>query len=170
MISRRLIASCLPIFLCLFVFSLACGCNGSASGNSPLNMVGSWTIHTVSTQGHGSFSGTATVAQSGVGLGKNGATTLTAPIGTIAVSQSGTALNGTLTDSIKGLQFSFIGTLSGGTITITGSTPCPSSTQTDSISITGTITSTNMQGTYTITRGSNCYYPSDGGSWVATKQ
>ena len=128
MISRRLIASCLPIFLCLFVFSLACGCNGSASGNSPLNMVGSWTIHTVSTQGHGSFSGTATVAQSGVGLGKNGATTLTAPIGTIAVSQSGTALNGTLTDSIKGLQFSFIGTLSGGTITITGSTPCPSST------------------------------------------
>jgi hypothetical protein len=27
-----------------------------------------------------------------------------------------------------------------------------------------------MQGTYTITRGSNCYYPSDGGSWVATKQ
>ncbi len=166
MISRK----CVRLFPCLLVFSLACGCNGGANGPSPVNLAGSWTIHTVSTQGHGSFSGTATVAQLGVGLGAIGATTLTAPVGTIAVSQTGTALSGTLTDSIKGFQYSFIGTLSGSNLTITGSTPCPGNTQTDSLSLTGTITSTSMQGTYTITRGSNCYYPSDAGSWTATKQ
>ena|SRR5580658_9278645 len=170
MTPRRFIASSLPIFLCSIVFFVACGCNGGSGGTSPLNLAGSWTVHAVSTQNHGSSSGSTTVAQSGVGLGENGATTLTASVGTIAVSQSGSALSGTVTTSTKGPQYSFTGTLSGGAITITGSAPCPSGTQTVSLSITGTITSTSMQGTYTITHGSNCSYPSDAGSLAAAKQ
>jgi hypothetical protein len=38
------------------------------------------------------------------------------------------------------------------------------------VSITGTITSTNMQGNYTITRPTGCYYSSDSGTFVGTKQ
>ena len=135
-----------------------------------MNMAGNWTVRAVSTQGRGNFSGTAPVAQSGAGLGNNGTTTLTAAVGAIAVSESGTGLTGTLTDSIKGINYSFIGTLSAGTVTITASAPCSDTGGTQSASITGTITSTNMQGNYTITRSSKCYYSSDAGTWVATKQ
>lgn len=142
---------------------VACSGSGSSSPTA-INLAGSWTVTAVSTKGQGNFSGTATVTQTGVGLGINGATTFAASIGNIAVSQSGTALTGTLTNSIQHSAFSFIGTLSGGNFTITGSIPCSAT------SIVGTVTSSSMQGTYTITRGSGCYYSSDAGTFVATKQ
>ena len=144
-------------------------CSGAPS-NPALNMVGNWTVTTVSTQGHKGFSGTAAMSQTGPGLGVNGATTLTANIGQITVSQSGTALTGTITNSIQKVSYNFIGTLSSGNLTITGSTPCPSASGTYSTSITGTITSNTMQGNYTLTRGAGCYYNSDAGTFVATKQ
>lgn len=155
------------------IFIAACSGSGasSTSGNSAINEAGTWTVTTVSTQGHGSFSGTAALTQSGQGFGVNGATTLTAAIGQITVSQTGTALNGTITNSIQKAAYNFIGTLSSGNLTITGSSPCGGgSNSTQSTSIVGAITSNSAAGTYTITRGSACYYPSDAGSFVATKQ
>jgi hypothetical protein len=136
-------------------------------------MAGNWTVTTISTQGHGSFSGTAAVSQSGQGLGANGSTTLAAAaIGQIAVTQTGTALTGIIANSMQKVGYNFIGTLSSGNLTITGSTPCygvSNSTQ-STTSITGTITSNSATGTYTITR-SGCYYTSsDAGTFVATKQ
>jgi uncharacterized protein YdeI (BOF family) len=135
-----------------------------------MNMAGAWTATAASTQGQGTFSGTANVDQSGQGIGTNGATTLTAVVGSITISQSGTSLTGTLTNSIKDIIYNFTGTLSGDNITITGSAPCSNiQGATTSISITGTITSTSMQGNYTITRSSDCT-PGDAGTWTATKQ
>lgn len=157
----------------------ACGGGGSSGGssssNSAINLAGTWTVTTVSTQGqasYGGFSGTAAVSQSGGGLGVNGTTTLTAIVGSIAVSQTGTALTGTFTNSIQKVSYNFIGTLSRGNFTITASTSCggsPNSPQ-ESTSITGTITSDSASGTYTISRPSGCYYSSDTGTFVATKQ
>lgn len=144
------------------------GSNGSG-GNAAMNMAGAWTVTAVSTEGKGTVSGTANLAQLGQGLGTNGVTTLTAVVGSISFSQSGTSLTGTITDSIKGVTYSFTGTLSGENLTITGSAPC-SVQGTQSVSLTGTITSTSTQGSYTITRSSNCYYSGDGGTWTATKQ
>jgi hypothetical protein len=159
------------------MFTVLAGCSGGGAGSSTgsispaaLNLAGAWTVTTVSTQGHGSFSGTATVSQSGAGLGVNGTTTIEDTLGQITVSQTGTALTGTLTNSVhQAITFNFIGALSSGNFTITGSTPCPSSSATQSTSLTGTLTSSSAQGTYTITRGSGCYYPSDAGTFVATK-
>lgn len=158
------------------VFLTACGggvksTSNGGSSNSALNLSGTWTVKTVSTQGHGSSTGTAPITQSGQGLGANGATTLAAAaLGQISISQTGTALTGTITNSLVPITFDFIGTLSNGNFTITGSTPCDPKTTSESTSITGTITSSSMQGTYTITRPSGCYYPTDAGTFVATKQ
>jgi hypothetical protein len=161
----------------LVLFAVACNTTDPSSNsgsNSPMNMAGNWTITAISTLGQGTFSGTTDVAQSGQGIGTNGATTLTAVVGSISVSQSGTNLTGTLTNSIKGNIYSFTGTLSGGNITITGSTPScyfsGGTTSATSISIIGTVTSTSMQGNYAITRNANCGLPSDAGTWTATKQ
>jgi hypothetical protein len=153
----------------LTFFLTACSGGGASSNNSAVNLAGTWTVTTVSTQGHKGFSGMAAVSQSGQGLGVDGATTLAAPMGQITVSQTGTALTGTITNSIKKVGYNFIGTLSGGNLTITGSTPCGASAS-QSISIVGTLTSNNAVGTYTITRGSSCYSSSDAGTFVATKQ
>ncbi len=160
------------ILILPILFALT-GC-GSAPSNSALNMAGTWTVTTVSTQGqppYGGFSGTAAVSQSGEGLGVNGATTFTTILGSIAVSQTGAALSGTFTNSIQKVSYNFIGTFSSGNFTITGSTPCGTgSNKTQSTSIVGTITSNSATGTYTITRSSGCYYSSDAGTFVATKQ
>lgn len=147
---------------------LLTACNSSPS-NSALNLAGTWTVTTVSTQGHKGFSGTAAVSQSGQGLGVNGATTLAAAIGQISVSQTGAALTGTIANSLQKVGYNFVGTLSSGNLTITGSSPCNANV-TQSIGITGTITSNSANGTYTITRPSGCYYSSDAGTFVATKQ
>jgi hypothetical protein len=138
-----------------------------------MNLAGNWTVTATSTQGMGTVSGTAAMTQSGQGMGTNGVTTLTAAIGSINVTQSGTNLTGTITDSIHDKIYNFTGTLSGGNITITGgSVPCNAGylTGTRSASMTGTITSTNMQGNYTITSSSGCYNSGDAGTWTATKQ
>ena len=104
-------------------------------------------------------------------LGVNGATTLAATIGQISVSQTGTALTGTITNSIQKVGYNFTGTLSSGSLTITGSTTCGSgSNNAQSTSIVGTINSNSASGTYTITRGSNCYSYNDAGTFAATKQ
>jgi len=132
-------------------------------------MAGTWTVTTVSTQGHGTASGTATITQSGTGVGVTGSTTLAAPVGQIAISQTGTALTGTIKNSLVPITFNFIGTLSSGNLTISGSTACNGSV-TESTSITGTITSTNIQGTYTITRPAGCYSFNDAGTFVAAKK
>jgi len=158
--SLRLLAVGITLFLT--------ACSGSPS-NSALNLAGTWTVTTVSTQGHKGFSGTAAMSQSGQGLGVNGATALAAAVGQINVSQSGTALTGTITNSIQKVGYNFTGTLSSGNLAITGSTPCGSNNS-QSTSIVGTITSNNATGTYTITRSSACYYSSDAGTFVATKQ
>jgi hypothetical protein len=150
-------------------------CSG-VSSNSALDLAGTWTLKAVSTKSQGSFSGTATITQSGSGLGTNGTTTLTAPIGQVSISQTGTALTGTITYSLLrstsgkvNFDFDFIGTFSNGNLTITGTTgvapSCISAT-----SISGTVTSNSIQGTYTITRNSDCSYQSDTGTFVATKQ
>lgn len=172
----RSLAVC-SLFLASGITLLLAGCSGSGapstggSSNSPLNMAGTWTVSTVSTQGHGGSSGTATITQSGDGLGANGTTTIAAPIGQIAISQTGTALTGTITNLLVPITFNFIGTLSSGNLTISGSTPCGGGTKaTQSTSITGTATSNSMQGNYTITRGSGCYYSNDAGTFVATKK
>jgi hypothetical protein len=149
------------------VLSLS-ACSGGVSNNAALNLGGTWTISTVSTQGHGSSSGTATISQSGQGLAVTGTTTLAAPIGKIVISQTGTALAGTITNSLVPITFNFIGTLSSGNLTITGSTTCGGNVS-QSTSIAGTITSNSIQGTYTLSRGSGCYYPNDAGTFVATK-
>jgi uncharacterized protein YdeI (BOF family) len=158
----------------LLLLAVACnscsGASSNSSSNSPMNMAGNWTLTATSAKGQGTFSGTADVAQSGTGIGTNGATTLTAVVGSLSVSQSGTSLTGTLTNSINGNIYSFTGTLSAGNITITGSTPCLDGTGTTSISITGTITSSSMQGNYTIMRSAGCYNPNDVGTWTVTKQ
>jgi hypothetical protein len=162
----------LLILSALALLPVACSSNSSSnssSGNSSMNMGGAWTVTAISSEGQGTVSGTASVEQSGQGLGTNGATTLTAVVGGITVSQLGTSLIGTVTDSIKGVTYNFSGTLSGDNLTITGSAPC-SVQGTQSVSITGAITSTNMQGNYTITRSSNCYYSGDAGTWTAAKQ
>jgi hypothetical protein len=150
---------------------LLTACGGGGSSNSAMNLAGTWTVTTVSTQGHKGFSGTATVAQSGQGLGVNGSTNLTAVVGQITVSQTGTALTGTIANSLKKVGYTFIGTLSSGNLTITGSTPCGSgSNSAESTSIVGTITSNSAAGTYTITSSSSCFSFSDAGTFVATKQ
>lgn len=156
----------------LALLSVACSSNSSSnssSGSSGMNMAGAWTVTAISSEGQGTVSGTASVEQLGQGPGTNGVTTLTAVVGSISVSQSGTGLTGTITNSIKGVTYNFSGTLSDDNLTITGSAPC-SVQGTQSVSITGTITSTNMQGNYTITRTSNCYYSGDAGTWTATKR
>ena len=155
----------LALGIALLLLAIACNSCGNSSSKPAVNMAGTWTVQAVSTQ-LGTLSGTATVAQSGAGLGNNGTTTLTAAVGTIAISESGPILTGTLTDSIKGINYSFSGTLSGGNIAIEGSAvSCVLSA-----SITGTITSTSMQGNYTITRSSDCFSSNDAGTWTATKQ
>jgi hypothetical protein len=111
------------------------------------------------------------VTQSGVGLGVNGATTLTAAIGQITLSQTGTALTGALANSLQKVGYNFTGTLSSGSLNITGAASCGGGTSaTESTNIVGTITSNSASGTYTITRSSGCYYKSDAGTFVATKQ
>lgn len=167
---NRIAAASLSVLLVVLTACSGGTSSNGGSSNSALNLAGTWTVTTVSTQGHGSSSGTATLTQSGQGLGVNGATTLAAPIGQIAVSQTGTVLTGKITNSLVPITFNFIGTLSSGNFTVTGSIPCASSKVTESTSITGIITSTSMQGNYTITRGSGCYYPSDAGTFVATKK
>jgi hypothetical protein len=154
----------------LALLPVACSSNSNtSSGNPALNLAGSWTVTAASSEGKGTVSGTANVAQSGQGLGTNGLTTLTAVVGSISFSQSGTSLTGTITDSMKGVTYNFTGTLSGDNLTITGSAAC-SVQGTQSVSLTGTITSTSTQGSYTITRSSNCYYSGDAGTWTATKE
>jgi hypothetical protein len=119
------LALLLPVLVCNGCSNSNSGSAGSgSSGGSVLSMAGTWTVQAVSTQNQGSFSGTATVAQSGAGLGNNGTTTFTASVGAIAISETGTALSGMLTNSIKGANYNFIGTLSAGNLTITGSAPC----------------------------------------------
>lgn len=159
-------------------FVMACGGGNSgtsSSGGPALNMAGTWTVITVSTHGqppYNGFSGTATVSQSGDGLGINGATTFTTLVGSIAVSQTGTALTGTFKNSIQNVSYTFIGTISGGNFTITASTSCGNNENSpqESTSLTGAITSDSATGTYTISRPSGCYYSSDMGTFVATKQ
>ncbi len=147
----------------------ACGGAGAPSGPSSLNLAGTWTVKAVSTQGHGTSSGTAAVSQSGQGLGVNGSTTLAAPIGGMTVSQTGTALTGTITNSMKAATFNFTGTLFSGALTITGSTSCGvNSTQT--LSMTATLASNAAQGTYTVSHTANCYSSTDAGTFTATKQ
>lgn len=153
----------------------ALACNGTnpsnnLSSNSPINIAGNWTITATSTQGHGTVSTTAEVVQSGQGMGTDGLTTLSGDVGSITISQSGTNLTGTITNSIKSVSYDFTGNLSGGNITITGSVGCGTGMGVQSTSITGTITSTAMHGNYTITRNPGCYHPSDAGTWTATKQ
>lgn len=153
------------------LFTVACnGTNPSnnSSSSSPLNMAGNWTITVTSTQGQGTVSATADVAQSGQGIGADGMTTLSGVVGSITVSQSGNNLTGKLTNAAKGLSYNYTGTLTGSKISITGSVACGTGMQ--STNITGTISSTEMNGNYTVTRDSSCYYPSDAGAWSATKQ
>jgi hypothetical protein len=153
----------------LALLLIACNSGGSSISN-PSNLAGNWTLTATSTQGHGSFSGSTAVSQTGVGLGTNGTTTLSATPGHISVSQTGTALTGTITYGL--LAYNFTGTLSGSSFTATGSSPiCPGVTITTSI--TGTVTSNSAQGTYTVTRGLNCSYGypySDAGTFTATKK
>jgi hypothetical protein len=164
---------------CATVFLTSCGGGsggGGSNSNSAMNLAGTWTVTSVSTKGqapYNGFSGTASVSQSGEGLGVNGATTFSSILGSIAVSQTGAALTGTFTNSIKKVSYNFIGTLSSGNFTITASTSCAgskASNSQESTSITGTITSNSATGTYTISRGSGCYYSSDAGTFVATKK
>jgi hypothetical protein len=152
----------------LALLPVACSSN-SSSGNSGMNLAGAWTVTAASSEGKGTVSGAANLVQSGQGLGTNGLTTLTAVVGSISFSQSGASLTGTITDSIKGVTYNFTGTLSGDSLTIAGSAPC-SVQGTQSVSLTGTISSASTQGNYTITRSSNCYYSGDAGTWTATKQ
>lgn len=167
---NRIAAASLSALLATGITFFLAACNGSPS-NSALNLSGTWTVTTVSTQGHKGFSGTAAMSQSGPGLGVNGATTLAATIGQISVSQTGTALTGTITNSIQKVGYNFTGTLSSGSLTITGSTTCGSgSNNAQSTSIVRTINSNSASGTYTITRGSNCYSYNDAGTFAATKQ
>lgn len=171
---NRIASASLSVLLASGILSLT-ACNSGNSSSAPsstssaLNLAGNWTVTTTSTQGHSSFSGMATVSQSGDGLGVTGTTTLTAPVGQVTLSQTGSVLTGTIKDSLNSTTFNFTGTLSSGNLTLSGSTPCPSSTTTQSVSITGAITSSSIQGNYTITRGSGCYPPSDAGTFVATK-
>lgn len=165
----RLIALLLASVLALLAVACSNNSSNSSSGASGMNMAGAWTATAVSSQGQGTVSGTANVAQSGLGLGTDGVTTFTAVVGSISFTQSGTTLIGTITDSIKGINYTFTGTLSGNNFTIAGSAPC-SVQGTQSVSITGTLTSNNIQGSYTTTRSSNCYYTSDAGTLTATKQ
>ena len=172
---RRIAVASLSVFLLTGITVALTACGGGStsstngSGTSGLNMAGTWTVKTVSTKGHSDFSGTAAVSQIGQGLGVNGTTALTATVGKITLTQTGTALTGSMTSTIQAVTYDFIGTLSSGNLTITGSTPC-SESATQSTSITGTITANSMQGTYTISRGPSCYYSSDAGTFVATKQ
>ena len=152
----------------LALLPVACSSN-SSSGNSGMNLAGAWTVTAASSEGKGTVSGAANLVQSGQGLGTNGLTTLTAVVGSISFSQSGASLTGTITDSIKGVTYNFTGTLSGDSLTIAGSAPC-SVQGTQSVSLTGTISSASTQGNYTITSSSNCYYSGDAGTWTATKQ
>jgi len=166
---NRIRAACALLAAGIFLTACSSGTSNTAS-NTP-NLAGNWTVTTVSTQGHGGFSGTSAVTQSGQGLGVTGATTLTAAIGQIAVSQTGTALTGTITNSVQKAAYNFTGTLSSGNLTITGSSVCGGSNgKTQSTSIVGTITSNSATGTYTITRSSGCYYSNDAGTFTATKQ
>jgi hypothetical protein len=159
--SLRLMAVGIPFFL------TACS---STPSNPALNLAGTWTVTAVSTQSHTNLSGSAAISQSGQGLGVNGATTLNATIGQIAVSQTGTTFTGTIANSMQKVAYNFTGTLSGGNLTITGSTPCLPSNAMQVTSFTGTITSNAIQGNYTIAHGSGCYYAGDAGTFAATKQ
>jgi len=173
-----LLGSCIAIFLTSCTGGIS---SGSGSGNSAINMAGTWKITTVSTSGNApndgfsGFSGaTMPLSQSGVGLGVNGETTLSATIGTITLTQSGAVLIGTITYSIPVMggpkvSYNFAGTLSGGSFTITGSVSCGGNS-TQSTTLVGTVTSNSASGTYTVNRGSGCYYTSTAGSFVATKQ
>jgi hypothetical protein len=154
------------------LFLTACSGGGGTSGSSsggPLNLAGTWTATVTSTEGQGTFTGNAAVTQSGEGLGVNGSTTLSAPGGQVVLSQTGTALTGKITNSVQSMSFNFTGTLSSGNLTLTGSTSCGTA-GTQTLAITGTITSSAVKGTYKLTRPSGCYYASDAGSFTATKQ
>jgi hypothetical protein len=147
----------------------ACSSGGSTPAASAFNLAGTWTVKTVSTQGHGTKSGTATVTQTGQGVGVTGSTTLSAPVGGITVSQTGTALTGTITNSLKATTYNFTGTLSSGSLTLTGTAVC-TKTATQTLSLTGTLSSTSAQGTYTIPSVAGCFSSNDGGTFTATKQ
>ena len=111
MARSALIGLCATLFL---VSACGGGSTGGSSSNSAMNLAGTWTVKTVSTQGqppYGGFSGTAAVSQSGEGIGVNGATTFTTILGSIAASQTGAALTGTFTNSIQQVSYNFIGTL-----------------------------------------------------------
>lgn len=167
---KRVSAVGLSVFLPLLT---ACSgaSNGSGSTNPALNLAGTWTVTATSTQGHGSSSAVATVSQSGQGLGVAGATTLSAPVGQVAVTQTGTTLAGSITNLMKVSTLNFAGTLSSGNLTATGSANCPAlNSKQVTTSITATLTSSSAQGTYTVTRGSGCYGTSDAGTFTATKK
>lgn len=147
----------------------ACGGNGAPSNGGGLNLAGTWTVKTVSTQGQGNATGTATIMQTGQGLGVNGTTMLATPAGGMTLSQTGTAITGVITNSGKAVSEIVTGTLSKGSLTITGSGTCDLSI-TESASVSGTISSNSFQGTYAITRSPACGTPNDAGTFVATKQ
>lgn len=150
----------------------ACNSGTSNTSNNPsssaLNLAGTWTVITTSTQGHGSTSTTAALTQSGTGIGVDGSTTLSAPAGSIAMTESGTALSGTVTQGTRKV-FSFSGTLSNGNLSLSGTNAC-SGQVVETNTIAGTVTSTKISGTYTLTRPPGCYYPNDAGTFTATKQ
>jgi len=173
---NRIVAARMSVLLAsiLTISLTACsggGTSSTSSSNSALDLAGTWTIKTVSTQGQGSFSATTPVSQSGSGLNENGTTTLAATVGQIALTQLGSVLSGTISNlnPKQAITYNFTGTLSSGNFTITGSAPCTTTT-TQSTTLAGTVTSNAIQGTYTITRPARCYYPNDAGTFVATKQ
>lgn len=165
---KRLAATGLSLLL---VVVTACGGSSApAASGGVLNLAGTWTLTTASTQSHAGMSGTATVTQSGQGLGTSGSTTLAAPVGQIVVTQTGTALSGTIITSRGPTSFPFTGSLSSSALTASGSIACPATHVTQTTSISGTATSSSIQGTYTIVRGTGCYGSNDAGTFVATRK
>jgi hypothetical protein len=156
----------------LTLFLSACG----STGNSALNLAGTWTITTVSTQGHKGASGSLVVSQTGQGLGVNGSTALGGTVGQIALgqislTQTGTALTGAVANSAQKVVYNFTGTLSGSNLTLSGSASCGSGVNsTQSTGIVGTITSNAASGTYTVSSASACHANGDAGTFTATKQ
>ena len=151
-------------------FLTACSNPGSTgSSSSALGLAGTWTLAAASTMGHGNFSATAAVTQSGTGLGVNGSTTLSSPGGKATITQSGTTLSGTAENTAQTSGFTFTGTLSSGNLTLTASAGCGSA-GTVTGTFTGTISSSSVKGTYKLTPGANCMVTGDAGTFTATKQ
>ena len=142
--------------------------NSSIPSSSAIDLGGTWTLTTTSTQGQRNLSATATVTQTGAGVGKDGATTLTAPMAKLVISQTGTVISGTITNTLSSQAFNFSGTLSNGNLFATGPTVCASSNKPEVGSITATVTSTTIQGSYTASRN-GCSF-SDAGTFLATKK